>query len=126
MKRVLLAILFYCGTLLICLSAPGQSPSPPAAAEEAKHGVYPIAWREIVTRWLHERLLDPASARIEWISEPKPIQIKGRDGLPFFGYAVDVTVNSRNKFGMYTGKQARRVYIRNGEVAGGERAKSGR
>ncbi len=92
--------------------------------DEKKYGVYPIAWRELITRWLETELLDAASARIEWLGEPKPIAIKGRDGQPFYGYVVDFKVNSRNKFGMYTGFQTRRVYIRNGEVAAGGRRTS--
>lgn len=119
-----------CSAVLIIGSFPvaAQEPSPtaaikPAAAAEEKYGVYPIAWREIITRWLGTQLLDPESAQIEWTSEPKPIEIKGRDGQPFFGYAVEFKVNSRNKFGSYTGKQTRHVYIRNGEVAAGGRVK---
>ncbi|MFN2508975.1 MAG: hypothetical protein ABR589_09405 [Chthoniobacterales bacterium] len=95
--------------------------STPPPADEAKYGVYPIAYREIIMRWLETQLLDAASAKVEWLGEPKPVVITGRDGQPFAGYAVDFKVNSRNKFGMYTGFQARRVYIRNGEVAGGGR-----
>jgi hypothetical protein len=91
---------------------------------EQKYGSYPIAYRELITRWLGTQLIDPASAQIEWLGEPKPIEIKGRDGQPFFGYVVEFKVNSRNRFGSYTGKQARRVYIRNGEVAAGGRIKS--
>ena len=97
------------------------APASVPRVDEAKYGVYPIAYREIITRWLETQLLDAPSAKIEWLGEPQPIEIKGRDGLPFAGYVVDFKVNSRNKFGMYTGFQTRRVYIRNGEVAGGGR-----
>ena len=101
-------------------TAPTTSPRIPKV-DEAKYGVYPIAWRELVTRWLETELLDAGSAKIEWLGEPKTIEIKGRDCRPFYGYVVDFKVNSRNKFGMYTGFQTRRVYIRNGEVAAGGR-----
>ncbi|MGI8821369.1 MAG: hypothetical protein ACR2ID_10965 [Chthoniobacterales bacterium] len=119
-------------TLLCCsalfLSAArtvgAQEPTAAPAVDEAKYGVYPIAWKEIITRWLDKQLIDPASAQIEWTSEPKPIEIKGRDGELFFGYVVEFKVNSRNKFGTYTGKQSRRVYLRNGNVAAGGRVKS--
>ena len=107
------------------MPSPTAAPAAPVPkVDEAKYGVYPIAWREIIMRWLETQLLDAASAKIEWLGDPKPIEIKGRDGLPFFGYVVDFKVNSRNKFGMYTGFQARRVYIKNGEVAGGGRKRS--
>lgn len=118
-----------CSTALFCswvflfsaYLACGQEPKSPTAAAEEKYGVYPIAYRELITRWLETQLLDPASAQIEWLDDPKPIEIKGSDGRMFFGYIVEFKVNSRNRFGTYTGKQARRVYIRNGEVAAGGR-----
>ena len=119
----LASVVLFCA-LAFALQPPrslAQTPSPAPTADENKYGVYPIAYREIITRWLEKQLLDPASAKIEWLAEPQPIEIKGRDGSPFFGYVVDLKVNSRNKFGMYTGPQKRRVYIRNGEVAGGGR-----
>ena len=125
--RTSIAIAF-CSVVLILgtsqIRAQEPTPSPQsAAAVEAKYGVYPIAYREIITRWLSTQLLDPASAEIEWTTEPKLIDMKGRDGQPFHGYVVQFKVNSRNRFGSYTGKQARRVFIRNGEVAAGERVK---
>ncbi len=99
------------------------SPKPPAIpkVDEAKYGVYPIAYRELIMRYLEKELLDAASAKIEWLAGPQPIEIKGRDGAQFFGYVVDFKVNSRNRFGAYTGVQTRRVYLRNGEVEGGGR-----
>jgi hypothetical protein len=102
----------------------GTTPTPAAssAANEEKYGVYPIAYREIITRWLGTQLLDPASAQLEW-TDPKRVELKGRDGEVFYGYVVEFKVNARNKFGTYTGKQARKVYIRNGEVASGGRVK---
>ncbi len=80
-----------------------------------KFGVYPIAYQELITRWLAEQLIDSASAKIEWPSEPKRVVIKGRNNT-FSGWRVDFKINSRNRFGAYTGKQTRHVYIRNAEV----------
>jgi hypothetical protein len=96
---------------------------PSTAGDPKLYGQYPLGYQAIVTRWLGTQLIDPTSAEIEWLGEPKPVEVKGRDGAMFYGYAVEFTVNSRNKFGMYTGKQARRAYIRNGEVASGGRVK---
>ena len=111
--------------LIAAASGFSQSPTPaPAAvskANEAKYGVYPIAYREIIMRWLETQLLDAKSAKIEWLGDPQPIEMKGRDGAQFAGYVVEFKVNARNRFGTYAGSQARRVYIRNGEVAGGSR-----
>lgn len=96
---------------------------PGAAAIEEKHGVYPIAYQEIITRWMKGRLIDPESAQFEWLHKPKAISMKTGDGSTFYGYMVDFKVNSRNKFGMYTGKQAYRVYLKNGEVVGSGRVR---
>ncbi len=104
------------GTLLLggSISAVGQVKQ--SAADIQKFGVYPIAYRELITRWLEDQLIDPASAIFEWPSEPKRVVIKGRDDKTFAVWRVDFKINSRNKFGTYTGKQARHVYIRNAEV----------
>jgi hypothetical protein len=129
-KRTIAGVIAAAALSAAIVSAQTGSPAPGATkpavpqVDEKKYGVYPIAWRELITRWLETELLDAASARIEWLGEPKPIAIKGRDGQPFYGYVVDFKVNSRNKFGMYTGFQTRRVYIRNGEVAAGGRRTS--
>ena len=111
-----------CSAALLLGSIPLRAQTPaPAAAQEKTYGVYPIAYRELITRWLGEQLIDPASAQIEWGDEPKAVVVKSRDGESFAGYVIDFKVNSRNKFGMYTGKQARRVYIRDGEIVSGGR-----
>ena len=121
MSARLLAILFCCGSFVVSV-APLRAQTPaPSALHEKTYGVYPIAYQELVTRWLGEQLIDPPSAQIEWLGEPKPVVVKASNGETFSGYVVDFKVNSRNKFGMYTGKQARRVYIRDGSVVSGGR-----
>lgn len=114
--------LLLCSAALFFGTVPAGAQKTQTVAEIEKYGVYPIAYRELIQRWLEEQLIDPSSAQIEWVEEPRPVVITGRDGQPFAGFVVDFKVNSRNKFGMYTGKQARRVYIRNGQVVGGGRA----
>ena len=113
--------------LSVCASpAAGQTKIPPGAtspANEKKYGVYPIAYREIITRWLGERLLDPASAKIEF-QQPKPVDVRQSGGNMFHGYSVEYKVNSRNNFGMYTGFQKFRVLMRNGEILRSERVKN--
>ncbi|HMJ06482.1 MAG TPA: hypothetical protein VK474_09535 [Chthoniobacterales bacterium] len=98
------------------LSWPGVAApaAPEVPADSPLYGVYPIAYRDIVMKFLESRLLDAGSARIEW-GQPAPGTIKTRNGN-VSGYAVVVTVNARNKFGMYTGKQKYRIFIRNGDV----------
>jgi hypothetical protein len=90
------------------------------------YGEFPIAYKEIITKWLGTRLADPASAVIEWGDPPKPGEVSPKKGQRFVGYVVDFKVNARNRFGTYTGKQKYRVLIRNGEVLWGGRPPLGK
>jgi len=105
---------------LICALAVGmtfgvslnaQTPAP----DTARYGPYPTLYKEIVMQWLNKQLIDPDSARIEWSEEPKPSDV-GKGSEAVSGYLVNFTVNARNRFGSYTGKQKHSVLIRNGEV----------
>jgi len=87
-------------------------------ADTERYGPYPANYKEIVTQWLNKRLIDPDSARIEWNGEPKPGDL-GNSGEHLYGYLVNFTVNARNRFGGYTGKQKHAVLIRNGAVIKG-------
>jgi len=88
-----------------------QTPSP----DTARYGPFPTYYKEIIMQWLNTQLIDPDSARIEWSAEPKPSDTN-KGGEAVSGYLVDFTVNARNRFGSYTGKQKHSVLIRNGEV----------
>jgi hypothetical protein len=88
-----------------------QTPTP----DTARYGIYPIGYKDIIMQWLREKLIDPDSARIEWGEEPKP-SVMGKGSEAASGYLVNFTVNARNRFGSYTGKQKHSVLIRNGEV----------
>ena len=85
------------------------------AADTARYGPYPTLYKEIIMQWLNKQLIDPDSARIEWNEEPKPSDV-GKGSEAVSGYLVNFTVNARNRFGSYTGKQKHSVLIRNGEV----------
>jgi hypothetical protein len=85
------------------------------AADTERYGRYPTLYKEIVMQWLNKQLIDPDSARIEWSEEPKPSEV-GKGSEAVSGYLVNFTVNARNRFGSYTGKQKHSVLIRNGEV----------
>jgi hypothetical protein len=87
-------------------------------ADTPRYGSYPANYKEIVTQWLNKQLIDPDSARIEWNGEPKAADL-GKDGGHLYGYLVNFTVNARNRFGGYTGKQKHAVLIRNGVVIKG-------
>jgi hypothetical protein len=91
------------------------------AADPQVYGQYPMAYKEIIMRWLETKLADPASAMIDWPDAPKPGEYKTQKGERVVGYVVDIKVNARNQFGAYTGKQKYRVVIRNGEIAWGGR-----
>ena len=80
-------------------------------------GPYPKNYKEIVWNWLQGVLLDADSAKIEW-GEPKPADL-GKDGNHLYGWLVEFRVNSRNRFGQYTGKQSHGVLIRDDHVIKG-------
>ena len=97
--------------MIFVASLNAQTPS----ADTARYGPYPNYYKEIVMQSLTTQLIDPDSARIEWNGEPKPSDMnKGSEAVS--GYLVNFTVNARNRFGSYTGKQKHSVLIRNGEV----------
>jgi hypothetical protein len=97
--------------LIFVTSLNAQTPS----ADTARYGPYPANYKETIMQWLNKQLIDPDSARIEWNGEPKPSDVgKGNEAVS--GYLVNFTVNARNRFGAYTGKQKHSVLIRNGEI----------
>ena len=91
-----------------------ENPSP----DPSLCGPYPTNYKEIVNKWLETQLIDAASARIEWNGDPKPADMGTKD-KHLYGYLVNFTVNARNRFGAYTGKQTHGALIRNGEVIKG-------
>src|SRR2546426_11715115 len=110
-------VLLFC-TLFAGLCAVRNSSAETKPADTQLYGPYPTNYKEIVTKWLETQLVDPTSARIEWKDEPKPADL-GSKGEHLYGYLVTLTVNARNRFGTYTGKQAHGALIRNGEVIKG-------
>jgi hypothetical protein len=103
-----------CGLAVGMIVVAGLNAQTPPADTE-RYGPYPTYYKEIIMVWLNKQLIDPDSARIEWSGEPKPSDMsKGSEAVS--GYLVNFTVNARNRFGSYTGKQKHSVLIRNGEV----------
>ncbi len=90
--------------------------SPLRRSADSVYGPYPKDYKRIVGRWLETRLIDPTSATIDWLGEPKPGELPVKGGAPLRGYLVDIKVNSRNLFGAPTGKQKHTILIRDGEV----------
>jgi hypothetical protein len=86
-------------------------------ADPALHGEYPKKYQEIITNWLATALVDAPSAQIEWVTPPKPGSMpEKKGGKPLFGYIVEFKVNSRNRFGAYTGMQKHKALIHDGQV----------
>lgn len=88
-------------------------------ADPAVYGEYPKNYQEIITNWLATKLVDAPSAQIQWVSPPKPADLPDKNGKKFFGYLVEFKVNSRNRFGAYTGMQKHGALIRDGKVVKG-------
>ncbi|HEU0210084.1 MAG TPA: hypothetical protein VFQ78_14035 [Candidatus Udaeobacter sp.] len=101
--------------LLLGLAIVGGSKAQTPSPDQARYGPFPANYKEIVMQWLNKQLIDPDSARIEWGGEPKATEL-GNGAEAVFGYLVNFTVNARNQFGAYTGKQKHSVLIRNGEI----------
>lgn len=109
--------------LFLCISLLGMTGVPeiagqPSPADMALYGPYPKDYKEIVTKWLQTKLIDPGSARIEWLGDPQPADL-GKNGQHLYGYLVKFKVNSRNRFGTYTGWQQHGALIRDGKVIKG-------
>ena len=114
MKTV--ALLIVLGLCSAC-SALAQTGNLEVGADSKLHGPAPTNYQEIITNWLQTVLVDPPSAQIEWISGPKPGTMpEKKHGNPLFGYLVEFRLNSRNRFGAYTGMQRKTVLIHDGQV----------
>ena len=114
MKSVaLLLVLGFCAVR----SLSAQTGTLEVGADPKLHGPYPTNYQEVITNWLKTVLVDPASVQIEWIGGPKPGTMpEKKNGPPLFGYLVEFKLNSRNRFGTYTGMQKKTVLIHDGQV----------
>ncbi len=108
---VKLVLTFSC---CLVLSAVAQSPAPDASL----CGPFPKNYKEIVWNWMKGVLLDADSAKIEWQGDPKPADL-GQNGEHLYGWLTEFRVNSRNRFGAYTGKQSHGALIRDNQVIKG-------
>jgi hypothetical protein len=106
-----ICLLFVCA--LLNAAAAETPPIDPALC-----GPFPRNYKEIVWNWLQGVLLDADSAKIDWQGEPKPADL-GKNGEHFYGWLVEFRVNSRNRFGSYTGKQSHAAFIRDNQVVKG-------
>jgi hypothetical protein len=100
------------------LTAGAAETASPSASPAADCGPYPKLYKENIWNWLQKSLVDANSAKIEWLGEPKCTDM-GKGDQHIYGWLVDFNINSRNRFGTYTGKQKHGALIRNGEVIKG-------
>jgi hypothetical protein len=96
---------------------PAQTGTMEVGADAKLHGEFPKNYQEIITNWLQTVLVDAPSAQIEWVSGPKPGTMpEKKNGNALFGYLVEFNLNSRNRFGAFTGKQRKTVLIHDGQI----------
>jgi len=88
----------------------------PSVINDPVYGEYPLRYKGIIMDWLYTHLNDPPSAKIEWLSEPKRADLPNTRGRKAYGWLVLFSVQARNRFGGYTGKQTHGVLIRDGVV----------
>jgi hypothetical protein len=108
---------------LLALAYPGlllaEGTEIEIVADPRVYGDYPKNYQEIITNWLETTLVDPKSAQVEWVNPPKAADLPGPKGKRLYGYLVEFKVNSRNRFGTYTGMQKHGALIRDGVVIKG-------
>ena len=97
-----------------------ETPKPvtplPSVIKDPVYGEYPVRYKGIIMDWLYTHLNDPLSAKVEWQSEPKRADLPDTHGRKVYGWLVLFSVQARNRFGGYTGKQTHGILIRNGAV----------
>src|SRR3982750_52669 len=115
MKTVALLLFMACAVPGIMRAEPPEIEVVPA--DPTVYGEYPKDYKEIITQWLNTTLVDAPSAYVEWMAQPKAGSLpEKKNGKTLFGYLVEIKVNSRNRFGTYTGMQKHTVLIRDGHV----------
>src|SRR6476469_4405330 len=115
MRTVALLLFMACASVAPVLAA--EPTEIEIVADPQIYGDYPKNYQEIITHWLNDTLVDAPSAYVEWISPPKAGSLpEKKNGKDLFGYVVETKVNSRNRFGTYTGMQKHTFLIRDGKV----------
>jgi hypothetical protein len=107
--------------LMACAVQPGvaraETTEIELGADARIYGEYPKNYQEIISNWLNTALVDGPSAQIEWVTPPKAGSLpEKKNGKALLGYLVEFRVNSRNRFGTYTGMQKHTALIRDGQV----------
>jgi hypothetical protein len=113
MKLLALSLCLALGAISLVRDLSAETSAPDTAC-----GPYPKLYKEIVWNWMQTALVNADSAKIEWESEPKCVDL-GEKGQHLYGWLVKFKVNARNRFGTYTGKQDHGALIRDGKVIKG-------
>jgi hypothetical protein len=83
--------------------------------ERADYGPYPIKYQETILSVLQLVLKDPDSAKVEFLRGPSPLWLRVfTQGQ--YGYGVCASVNAKNSFGGYTGRQLYVFLLRDNQV----------
>jgi len=83
--------------------------------DKVDYGQYPSSYARIITDYMTDYLLDPQSAvYTNWKGPAKGFLTNGT-GV-FYGYRVCVDINTKNKYGTYTGTKQHLFMIVNNRV----------
>lgn len=114
MRTIAFLLLMACGVPASFAAEPTEIE---VVADPRVYGEYPKNYKEIITQWLNETLVDAPSAQIAWVAAAQAGSLpEKKGGKALFGYLVEFKVNSRNRFGTFTGMQKHTVLIRDGHV----------
>lgn len=94
---------------------------PPSTEELSRldYGTPPAEYEEAVKAYFYAQLTDPYTAVYEFLTPPRQGWIRVGDTFNkqvFGGYIATITVNSRNLYGGYAGRQYWAIYFRNGKT----------
>lgn len=103
-------IMLFAGLLTACATVPSETD-----LANADYGDYPENYQQLITEYLNEALLDPESARIEWVGKPHQGHYAYL-GKFTFGYIACARVNAKNVYGGYTGAALDSYLIKNGRI----------
>ncbi len=99
-------------------------PTAPTAKEitGADYGPEPENYKELITAYMLNQLKDPDSAKFEFNKPPAKAWFGYGDKI--FGWGVCATVNAKNSYGGYTGKQGSYFVIKDGAIVVARHASS--
>ena len=95
-----------------CTGAPTLTPEQLTGAD---YGVYPTDYQDVIKRYMNDFLIDPYSARYEFLKGPTRAWHDDFGDIRF-GYAVCAGINAKNRFGGYVGMKPFFFMLHNGVV----------